>query len=127
MYYIVNTTQSFAQTVAALEAAVTRHNFGLQHIHDIGATLRSKGMAFSEECKVFEVCNPHYATQVLALDLRINMALPCRISVYTEGGQTRIGFIKPTDMLSSLADHPALMEIATQVENAMMQMVDDAR
>ncbi|WP_006787076.1 DUF302 domain-containing protein [Thiorhodospira sibirica] len=127
MYYIVNTTQSFAHTVAALEAAVKRHHFGVQHIHDIGTTLRNKGMEFTEECKVFEVCDPVYATQVLALDLRINMALPCRISVYTENGQTRVGFIKPTDMLSSLSDHPALMDIATHVENAMMQMVDDVR
>jgi len=44
-----------------------------------GATLRSKGIDFEEECRVFEVCNPVQAAKVLASDMRLNMALPCRI------------------------------------------------
>ena len=127
MYYIVETGKTFSQAATDLEAAVLRHQFGVLHVHDLGATLRSKGIAFKEECKVFEVCNPAQAAKVLATDMRLNMALPCRISVYTQDGKTRIGLIKPVPMLSALSDDPALVKVATEVEDKTIRMVDEAK
>ena len=95
MYYIVETDKSFSQASTDLDAAVTGLGFGVLHVHDLGGTLRSKGIAFEEECKIFEICNPAQAAKVLATDMRLNMALPCRISVFTEKGKTKIGLIKP--------------------------------
>ncbi len=71
-----------SQAVTDLEAAVVHHGFGVLNIHDLDTTLRSKGIAFEEVGKIFEVCNPGQATDVLAADMRLNMALPCRISVF---------------------------------------------
>ena len=127
MYYIVESEKSFEQASIDLEAAVKRHQFGVLHVHDLGSTLRSKGVAFSDECKVFEVCNPGQAAKVMGLDMRLNMALPCRISVYTEQGQTRIGLIKPAQMLAGLSQDPALLQIANEVEAQTLQMVNEAR
>lgn len=127
MYYIVATNKSFSQAATDLESAVTRNNFGVLHVHDLGATLRSKGIAFDEECKVFEVCNPAQAAKVLATDMRLNMALPCRISVFTEQGKTKIGLIKPVQMLSALSHDAALMQVAKEVEENTIKMVDEAK
>jgi len=127
MYYIVETSKSFTQASADLDTAVKRHGFGVLHIHDLGATLRSKGIAFAEECKVFEVCNPGQAAKVLATDMRLNMALPCRISVFTENGKTKIGLIKPVQMLSALSQDPGLMQVAKDVEEKTILMVDEAK
>ena len=127
MYYIVETSKSFAQAGADLEAAVLRHGYGVLHVHDLGATLRKKDVAFEEECKVFEVCNPRQAARVLASDMRLNMALPCRISVFTEEGTTHIGLIKPARMLSALSSDPALVLVAKEVEDKITEMIDDAR
>ncbi len=127
MYYIVETSKSFDQASADLDSAVKRHNFGVLHVHDLGSTLRSKGIAFDEQCKVFEVCNPGQAAKVLSTDMRLNMALPCRISVYTEKGKTKIGLIKPVQMLSALSQDPALLQVAKEVEGATIQMVDEAK
>ena len=127
MYYIVETGKSFEQASTDLEAAVLRHSFGVLHVHDLGATLRSKGIAFEQECKVFEVCNPAQAAKVLSADMRLNMALPCRISVYTANGKTMIGLVKPGQMLSTLSRDPALNEVAREVEEATIQMVDEAK
>ena len=104
-----------------------RHGFGVLHIHDLSATLRSKGVAFAEECKIFEVCNPVQAAKILAADMRLNMALPCRISVYTEKGKTKIGLIKPVQMLSALSQDAALVQVAKEVEEKTMQIVDEAK
>ena len=126
MYYVAQTKKSFAQASTDLEAAVIRHGFGVLHVHDLGATLRSKGIAFAEECKVFEVCNPAQAAKVLAADMRLNMALPCRISVYTEKNETKIGLIKPVQMLAALSQDAAITKIAKEVEEATMKMIDEA-
>jgi uncharacterized protein (DUF302 family) len=127
MYYIVESTKTFQQASADLEAAVARNGFGVLHIHDLGATLRGKGMEFSEECRVFEVCNPGQAVRVLGADMKLNMALPCRISVYTEKGRTLIGLIRPVQMLAALSQDPALAPVAREVEAKTIQMVDEAR
>ena len=127
MYYIVETQKSFHQASTDLESAVIRNGFGVLHIHDLGTTLRSKGIAFEEECKVFEVCNPAQAAKVLSTDMRLNMALPCRISVYTEKGQTKIGLIKPVPMLSALSQDAALVQVAKEVEEKTIAMVDETR
>jgi len=37
---------------------------------------------------VYEVCNPDIAKKVLETKGAISTALPCRISVYSEGGVT---------------------------------------
>lgn len=127
MYYIVDSDKSFEQASADLEAAVTRNGFGVLHIHDLGATLRSKGIDFAEECRVFEVCNPAQAAKVLASDMRLNMALPCRISVYTEKEQTRIGLIKPEAMLSQLSKEESIKQVASEVEQKTILMCDEAK
>jgi uncharacterized protein (DUF302 family) len=127
MYYIAETAKSFSQASTDLSSAVVRHGFGVLHVHDLGATLRSKGIAFDEECMVFEVCNPGQAAKVLSTDMRLNMALPCRISVFTEKGRTKIGLIRPVQMLSALSQDAALVQVAKEVEERIIEMVDEAK
>ncbi len=127
MYYIVESNKSFKQAVSDLDAAVKRNGFGVLHIHNLGETLRSKGIEFSEQCQIFEVCNPKQAAKVLTTDMRLNMALPCRISVYTESGKTRIGLIKPAQMLSALSQDKALLEVANEVEKSTISMIEEAK
>lgn len=127
MYYIVDTDKSFDQASEDLDTAVKKYNFGVLHIHDIGNTLRGKGISFDEQCRVFEVCNPAQAAKVLSTDMRLNIVLPCRISVFTERGKTRIGLIKPEQMLSALSDDPALVKVAREVEEATIRMIDEAK
>ena len=127
MYYIVDTNKTFEQAAADLADAVKDLGFGVLHIHDLGQTLRSKGIDFTENCQVFEVCNPQQAAKVLTIDMQLNMALPCRISVYSEQGKVKIGLIKPAQMLSALSDDPALLDIANEVEGALIQMINNAK
>ena len=127
MFFIAESDKTFDQAASDLDAAVRRNGFGVLHVHDLGATLRSKGVAFAEQCKVFEVCNPVQAAQVLAADMRLNMALPCRISVYTEKGKTRLGLITPVTMLTALSQDPALLPVAREVEEKTIRMIEEAR
>jgi uncharacterized protein (DUF302 family) len=127
MYYIVETAKSFEQASKDLGESVKNNDFGVLHIHNLGDTLRSKGIDFNEQCNVFEVCNPKQAAKVLATDMRLNMALPCRISVFTDKGKTKIGLIRPAQMLSELSEDPALTQVAKEVEKKTIEMVDQAK
>jgi uncharacterized protein (DUF302 family) len=127
MYYIVASKKSFNQAAIDLELAVAKNGFGVLYVHNLGATLRNKRIAFDDECKIFEVCNPIQAAKVLSTDMRLNMVLPCRISVFTEQGETKIGLIKPQEMLSSLSQDPALIKIGKEVEIKVIKMVDEAK
>ena len=127
MYYIVETDKSFDQAATDLEAAVKNNGFGVLHIHDLRTTLRSKGVKFGEQCKVFEVCNPGQAAKVLSTDMRLNMALPCRISVFTEDEKTKIGLIRPEEMLSALSEDENLKKTAGEVEEKTIQMIEEAK
>lgn len=127
MYYIVESAKTFEQAAIDLENAVKAHQFGVLHIHDLGHTLRSKGFEFSEQCRVFEVCSPAQASNVLAVDIKLNMALPCRISVFTENDITKIGMIRPEPMLATLSQDAHLRTISQQIETSLQQMINQAK
>lgn len=127
MKYVQDTAKPVDRALADLEAAVQKHGFGVLHTYDLKATLKEKGFDLPHECHILEVCNPQQATRVLAEDMSMNIALPCRISVYEEDGSTRIAMARPTSMLEQLSDSPQLAEIAREVEDKMKAMIADAR
>ena len=127
MKYIVETPKSLDQAATDLEAAVAKHQFGVLHVHDLQATLQKKGVNFPNGCKVFEVCNPLKANTVLNEDMSLNMALPCRISVWEEDGTTKIGMLSPKALLSALSDSAVLAKVAEEVEATSIDIINDAR
>ncbi|WP_216904176.1 DUF302 domain-containing protein [Synechococcus sp. CCY 9618] len=125
-FLIAKTSKSFEEASSALLSAISTNGFGVMAVHDLGQTLRNKGIDFAEECRIYEVCNPQQAARVLKDEMGLNMALPCRISVYTEAGQTRIGMIRPEGMLRSLSSNPALIDVAREVEASTTAIIEAA-
>src|SRR3970282_1106651 len=126
MYYIVDSEKTVNDAARDLEQSVKQRNFGVLHVYDLKQTLKSKGIDLPSECRILEVCNSAQAAAVLATDMNLNMILPCRISVYEQDGGTKIGTIRPTQLLASLSQDPALVPIAEAVEAAIRWMIDEA-
>lgn len=126
MYYIVTTEKSVADAADALQQAVAKHGFGVLHVYDLKDTLTRKGYPLAAECRIFEVCNPKQASQVLERDMRLNAALPCRISIFEDGGATKIGTIRPAALLGILSGDERLSAIAENVEASLLAIIDDA-
>ena len=125
--YIAETSKSPAQAVADLQASVKQHGYGVLHIYDLKETLASKGFDLPNACHILEVCNPKQAAAVLTADMGMNLALPCRISVYQDGGKTLIGMVRPTVLLSSLSKSEELKAIAEQVEKDTIAIIEAAK
>ena len=126
MRYIIETKKTPKVAVEDLRAAVAKHGFGVLHAYDLQETLNSKGFPLPHACHILEVCNPEQASKVLTEDIGMNIALPCRISVYEEDGQTKIATALPTKLLSALSASPALAAVAEEVETKMKAMMHDA-
>lgn len=126
MYYIVPTTKNVDTAAHDLEAAVRKHGFGVLHVYDLKETLTKKGYPLGAQCRIFEVCNPQQATRVLQTDMRLNMALPCRISVFEDEGVTKIGTIRPTQTLRALSEDREIAAVARAVEMTITAIIDEA-
>ena len=125
MLHIVESMKPLESVITDLEQAVTRHKFGVLGVHDLKAKMAEKGVSFMRECRIFEVCNPHQAKKVLEANLQVSTALPCRISVYEEGGRTKLATIRPTALIG-LYGTPELKSVAEEVENTMVAIMAEA-
>ncbi|MBM9578440.1 DUF302 domain-containing protein [Leptospira sp. 201903070] len=126
MKYILETKKSVAKCVQDLETEIANQKYGVLHIHNLKETMKKKGVDFSEECQILEVCNPQKASQVLNENMEMNLVLPCRISVYSEKGKTKVGMIKPTSLLGLFSDSKKLAEVAKQVEDDLTNAIQNS-
>ncbi len=125
MIYQVKTKKSLSDVTRDLEAATQRHKFGIMGMHDLKAKMEEKGVEFERDCLIFEVCNPHQAKKVLEKNAEISTALPCRISVYSEGDEVVLATLKPTAMLA-LFGNASLEPVAREVEEAIFAIMQEA-
>ena len=123
MIHIQTTTKNIDTIVQDLTAAVEEHKYGLLHAYDLQDTMRNKGVDFPHACRVLEVCNPHYAAKVLGENIRVNLALPCRIGVWEEDGQTKVGTLLPTQLMEIFGNSPVMRETSAQVEADLVAII----
>jgi uncharacterized protein (DUF302 family) len=125
MLFEMESTKTIDQVCQDLEKAVVAHKFGVMAIHNLKETMKKKGVEFEKECRIFEVCNPHQAKKVLERNMEISTALPCRISVYTEGDKVKLATLRPTVLVSQF-NVPDLQPVAREVEDILIQIMKEA-
>ena len=108
-----------------LSSVCVSNKFGVLATHDLRGKMVAKGIPFDRECRVVEVCNPQQAHDVLSQAIEISTALPCRISVYEEGGRTVLATMKPTALLMMFGV-PGAAAAAQAVEDTMVKIMEEA-
>lgn len=119
------TKKSVSEAASDLETAVKANHFGVMHVHNLKETMAKKGVDFVHECLIMEVCQPNQAKAVLDRNMGLSTALPCRISIYEEGGATTLATLKPTILLG-LFNEPGLASAAQVVESAIVKIMEEA-
>lgn len=119
------TDKTVSDTAVALQAAVLNNHFGVMQVHNLKETMAKKGVEFSRECLIFEVCQPQQAKKVLDQEMSLSTALPCRISIYEEGGKTILATLKPTTLLA-MYNAPNLAGVAQEVEDTIVKIMKEA-
>ena len=123
MLYEREAKGTVTDVVAKVEAAAADNQFGVLGTYDLKEKMAAKGIPFGPECRVVEVCNPLQAKTVLEANLAISTAMPCRISVYQQGGKVKVSTIRPTALLA-LFGNRGLAGVAKEVEDAMIRTID---
>ena len=121
----LSTNKTVSETAVALQAAVQANHFGVMQVHNLRETMVKKGVDFERECLIFEVCQPQQAKKVLDQNMSVSTALPCRISIYEEGGKTILATLKPT-MLLAMFNTPQLEGVAQEVEDTLLKIMREA-
>ena len=124
MLFKLPTDKTVSEAADALHAAVQANHFGVMHVHNLKETMAKKGVEFSRECLIFEVCQPQQAKKVLDEDMSVSTALPCRISIYEEGGKTILATLKPTTLLA-MFNMPQLKGVAQEVEDTLVKIMKE--
>ena len=125
MLFQLSSTKTVSEAATALQAAVQANHFGVMQIHNLTETMAKKGVEFAHECLIFEVCQPQQAKKVLDQNMSISTALPCRISIYEEGGKTILATLKPTILLA-MFNVPELEQVAQEVEQTIIKIMKEA-
>ena len=121
----IPTEKTVSAAASALQAAVQANHFGVMQVHNLKETMNKKGVEFTRECLIYEVCQPQQAKKVLEANMSVSTALPCRISIYAEGGKTVLATLKPTTLLK-MFDTPKLAGVAQEVEDTIVKIMQEA-
>lgn len=125
MQYIQTSSKSAQDVVKAIETTASNHKFGVLNVRNMKETLEAKGFDLKEECFILDVCNPAVAHAFLSEDLSLSSILPCKITVYTQNGQTTIAM----NSLAQLVDdiNPDFIELAQDTQETLHTIIDEAK
>ncbi|SDI36593.1 Uncharacterized conserved protein, DUF302 family [Alteribacillus persepolensis] len=124
-HYSMQTPKTVEKAVQALEGTLKEEGFGVLWNFDLQGTLQNKGVDFSSEYKILEVCNPKEAEKVLTEDKLVGNFLPCKVIVFEENSQTTISMPKPTVLIGHM-ENQQLLDIAEDIEQRMKTCIDKA-
>jgi len=122
--YTKESKRSLEDVEQRLRAAAQAHKFGVLNVLDIQQTLKSKGIDLQKACKIFDICNPQAASQALNTDMRVSVALPCRISAFSSETGTTLATIHPTDLLRATGMQ-GVDELAQHIERELVAIIDE--
>ena len=124
MLVTTSTGKTVGETATALHAAVQANQFGVMQVHNLKETMVRKGVGFERECLIFEVCQPQQAKKFLDQNMSVSTTLPCRISIYEDGGKTILASLRPTILLG-MFDSPQLEGVAKEVVDTIVKIMTE--
>lgn len=125
MIHFQNTQRSFSEVCERMASACQSKGYGVLAQHNVGDTLRSKGIDYSGQCIVFEICQPSHAAAILKADATLASGLPCRIAVSQQGSEpVSLSMFSPEQLLREASSKEAIQRIGAQVQQEMLRIME---
>lgn len=125
MQYMEISNKSVQEVIDSLKEVAPRYKYGIQHIHNVQETLKSKGIDLGNECQIVDICNPIVAEKFLSEDMSLSIIMPCKISVYTLDGDTMIAMNSLVQLVDDI--NPDLIELAQEVQEQLLEIIDEIK
>ncbi len=123
--YKIETEKSFEQAVDDIQKISQENQFRVLAVHDVTKTLAEKGFERGP-LTIIEICNAGFAHQALQKDINVSLFMPCKITVHTENEKTIMTLGRP-EMISQFIPDAGLEELASDVEQRLKKIMDDAK
>lgn len=124
--YTVSSNHSTEETIERLKTALAEVSFGVLWEFDLAKKFAEKELTFDDQYHILEVCNPKEAHRVVSTERRAGYFLPCKLAVYTENGQTKVGMPRPTALIG-LVEEEELKQVALDVEQQLIEVIEKSR
>ena len=72
-----------------------------------------------------DICNPIIAEKFLSEDMSLSIIMPCKISVYSENGETIIAMNSLVQLVDDI--NPDLIELAQKFKNNFLEIIDEVK
>ena len=124
--YSVKTEKEIEDVISTLTDDLKEIGFGVLETLDFKKILEDKGLEFSDNYKLLEVCNPNLAKQVLEQSPDLGLLLPCTIAVYQKDNENYISLAKPTALLA-MASEQNLQFSGKEIESNLIKVIEKAK
>jgi uncharacterized protein (DUF302 family) len=112
-----------ATAVQKVTEALSKEGFGVLTEIDVSATMKKKLNLDLPPYRILGACNPHLASQAIAVEPEIGALLPCNVVVRQDAeGRTRVEFMDPNAVLK-LVDRPEVNSLAAEVRSRLERVM----
>lgn len=113
-------TLGFAEAEQRITEELAKVGFGILTVIDVKETLKKKLDLEVAPYRILGACNPHFASQAMAVEPEIGVLLPCNVLVRAVEGGTRVEAMDPAAVLK-LVDRPEVAAMAGEVRRLLEQ------
>lgn len=124
--HTVKTEKNIDQVIPILTENLKEIGFGVIETLDFKKILTDKGLEFSDDYKLLEVCNPKLAKQVLESSPDLGLLLPCTIAVYQKENEHYISLAKPTALLA-MASEQNFQFTGQDIETNLINVIEKVK
>ncbi|KEQ56412.1 hypothetical protein AAA799E16_01511 [Marine Group I thaumarchaeote SCGC AAA799-E16] len=124
--YSVKTQKNIDDVISEITTKLSEIKFGVLGTLDFKEIFAKKGVDYTHQYKLLEVCNSQAAKQALDSDPVIGLLLPCKIAVYEKNGDNFISLAKPSELLS-VASNSELESMGKEIETKLIRVIDDVK
>jgi uncharacterized protein (DUF302 family) len=124
--HTVKTQKSIEDVITTITENLKEIGFGVLGILDFKKILSDKGLEFSNNYKLMEVCHPSLAKQVLEINPELGLLLPCTIAIYQKDNENFISLAKPTSLLAMASDK-SLKFSGEEIEANLIKIIENAK
>lgn len=121
---IVDSPYGLDETIENLKQAITDQNFTLIRVDYLEHGLVEEGKENKKQV-VLHFCNFGFLFEALAIDPRVGMFLPCRVTIMEKDGKVQLSTINPK-RLSLLFNNRELDESCDQMYEVYTSLLEDA-
>jgi uncharacterized protein (DUF302 family) len=120
----VRISDSFANALELVEAALQQQGFGVLTRIDVQATLKEKLDVDFHPYVILGACNPPLAHRALSNEPRIGVMLPCNVTLEQQERDVLVSIANPETMLATggLEQNAVLCDVAAEARLKLMKV-----